>query len=260
MCLLDRGGGGGRLQRAAVVLGGVLVGQRAGGVVAGADGVAHGVLRAADLARREELVRELAGACAERLERPRDAQVQPHAARARQTAVDRVAGERVAEREAVDATGDLDHEARRDRLLERLDDVVGRQVEERLDRREVELAADRGADRQCLDRRRGHVAQAAEDDVGDALGNADRLQRGGGRLRPGLQDVGVQQRAQRLLDEERVALGLLAQAAHEAGARRGGQPGRDERVGLGLGQAVEGDAVEALLAVKVPDELHRGVV
>ena len=115
---------------------------------------------------------------------------------------------------------------------------------------QVELAADRRADRQRLAGELGDAREAAQDDVRDAVGHADRLQRAGLRLRAALDDLGLDERAQRFLHEERVALGLLAQAAHERGARRGAEARGDERVGLALGQPDERDAIEALLAAR----------
>ena len=70
----------------------------------------------------------------------------------------------------------------------------------------------------------------------------------------------LDERAQRLLHEERVALRLLAQPAHELRARRRVEPCGDERVGLALAEAVEHEAVEAPLAPQVGDQLGQRVV
>ena len=125
-------------QRAPVVLGRLLVGQRRGRLLAGGERVADGLVGPA----LEEVVGELGRVrAAARLQRLADAPVQAHAPARALALVERLAHERVREDEAVDFVR-LAHQAGRGRLLEHADDAVAGLVDQRLEQREVELATD----------------------------------------------------------------------------------------------------------------------
>ena len=88
--------------------------------------VGDGRLGPADLAGGEEVVGELAGRRAGGLERLARAQVQPRPARGGGGVVERLAHERVPEGEVVDLRRVLDHDARAQGLLERLEQLLPR--------------------------------------------------------------------------------------------------------------------------------------
>jgi hypothetical protein len=187
------------------------------------------VLGAADLAGREVVVRELGGPRAGALERLAGAQVQPHAAARGRPLVERLADERVAEREVVDLARVLRRQAGAQRLLDAVEDLAGRPVDHRLDVLEPEVAPEHRRGGQRLDRDGRQPRQPSQDDVLDALRHAWLV----GRLG---------EAAQRLLDEERVAAGLLVHAPGELAVA-----GRDERGGRA--------GIEPLQAHLVPDRL-----
>ena len=139
------------------------------------------------------------------------------------------------EREAVDLRGVLEHDARAQGLLERLEQLLPRPARHRRERGEPEVAAEHGGGRERLDRRGRQPREAARDEVLDALGEARRLV---GRLG---------EAAQHLLDEERVARGAALERAGELGVA-------DERGGLRLAEPGQRDALDDLLAAEVGEQ------
>ena len=103
--------------------------------------------------------------------------------------------------------------------------------------------ADHRRDVEYLVRRFAQLRQAARDHLLDALGNGDLAQRA-------LLERG--QAAQRLLDEERVPVGLLGQPAQEA---RGHVVAGDERARLFLGQPRQDDVLERPLPAQAAEQL-----
>ncbi len=167
---------------------------------------------AADLARLEEVVGELAGRRAGGLERVSGAQVQPRAAGVGRRVVERLPHERMREGEAIDVLGVLADDARAQRLLERAEQLLPRPRHHRLERGEREVAAEHGGGGQRLDGVGLQPREPPRDEVLDALGHARRLV---GRLL---------EAAQHLLDEERVAGGAAVQPAWRARGRRPAPP------------------------------------
>ena len=132
--------------------------------------------------------------------------VQPHAPARALALVERLAHERVREHEAVGVVGDLAHEPGLVRLLERGDDPLDRLVEQRLEHLQPELAADhRRGGEHC----RGGVGEAREARADELPSRPRARGRGGACRRVSSERVG--EAAQRLLDEERVAVGALLQ-------------------------------------------------
>jgi hypothetical protein len=103
------------------------------------------------------------------------------------------------------------------------------------------------------------VANPANDHLGHTLGNPEPLECGlGDRLLE--RDVGFDQGAERLLDEEGVALGLLAQPPDEARSDPRPHAVGDQGAGAGLVESSEHEAVVAALATKVGQEVDERVV
>jgi hypothetical protein len=199
--------------------------------------VRDGRLRAADLARGEEVVGELAGRRAGGGERLARAQVQARPARGGGLVVEGLAHERVAEGEVVDPVGVLAHDARPQGLLERRQQLLPRPPGHRRERAQPELAAEDGGGGERLHGVGREPREAPRDEVLDAGGQARRLLRRLGEA------------AQHLLDEERVAGGAFLQRAGECGVA-------DEDGGLGLAEPRERDPLHDLLAAEVGQQPH----
>ena len=133
------------------VPGGLLVGVRGDRLAGGGGAVLDRGLRPADLAGDEEVVGELAGRGAGGLERAAGAQVQARAAGVGGRVVERLAHERVGEGEAIDLLGVLAHDAGAQRLLERVEQLLPRPPDHRLERGEAEVAAEHRGGGQRLD-------------------------------------------------------------------------------------------------------------
>jgi len=137
-----------------------------------------------------------------RRQRASHAKVQAQPARHRQPLVQRGAHAIVRERE--DLARRLDDQPRRAAFFDHVQQRVLTGPHERLERAQREARADHRADGERLHRRRGQRPHAAQDHLGDAGGEAEGVERsrveGAGTLR-------LVQRAQGLLDEQRVALG-----------------------------------------------------
>jgi hypothetical protein len=116
------------------------------------------------------------------------------------TLVQRLADQRVREREAVDLLGIVDDKPGRHRSLQRGDQVVGPKLaRDDPEGGKPEIGPEHGRERERFQRRRRQPIQTTADDVLDALRHApDRVRRLG-------------EAAHQLLDEERIAPGLVAQ-------------------------------------------------
>ena len=171
-----------RRQRARVVLEGVVGGVHAHGRVAREAVVAE---RARRVARQLVVPGErgqviLQPRCVPLLDRRRDAGVQARSPHGRQSSVQRLANERVREREAPRLARQLDHHARRHRLLERVDQRLLRDLGHPSELLHVELGPEHGRGR---DDGAGVLAQpteAATDQLADALRHAHLAQHFGG--------------------------------------------------------------------------------
>ena len=175
-------------------------------------GVVDRLRRAALRRREEEVVRELGqrrlGAVdLEALERLADAQVQPRAARLGEAVVERLPDQAVREAAAAVDARDLGDHVRRDALLDDLVELVLVVRPDGLEQLDPELAADHGGGREHLAGALGQRRQPAPDHLADALRQLERPRRA---VALGLRRVAAEV-ADHLLEEERVALGLLPQ-------------------------------------------------
>ena len=238
-----------RLERVRGVRGGGLVvepGERLGGRLAGErDGAPAAVERGGLVG----MVGGLGGGAAAADERVGDRGVEPCPAQRRQLVVDRVADERVRERPAARA-----HPARRAHR-ERPDELralgLVQPVEQRVallrrgggEHADVELAPVRGGRLERGERAGREPLDAPADDLADALGDAD----------PVVVRARLEQVAQHLLDEERVALGLGEHAGGEPRLRVA-DPAADQARGRARVEPVQGDPLGARLAPQVGEQ------
>ncbi len=166
------------LEHALVVLDGRLVGVRHLRRRAGLEPEQDRLVRAADGPGLEVVVGQLRRMHLHRreLERLGDTAVQAQPAARDRAFVQRLAHERVAEREAVDLLGILDDQPGLHRRLERVDQLVlltlGR---DRLERRQSEVVAEHGRQRQRLQRVARQLIQALADDALDGDRHARAL-------------------------------------------------------------------------------------
>jgi hypothetical protein len=122
---------------------GLLVGERARRDLRRLHGVLDRLPGAVEVAALVEVMGQLGRRPdLELLERLRDPVMQPDATAAALALVERVADERLREDEAVRVVGQLVHEARRRRLLQRGDDALDRLVHQRLEQLQPEFATD----------------------------------------------------------------------------------------------------------------------
>jgi hypothetical protein len=172
------------------------------------------------------------------LDRLADAQVQPRAVRPGEAAaVERLADERVAEREAFRSA--LDDEAGLQRLAVPGRDVGARPAEQVADQFQRHLAAADRGEREQLDRLGIEPREAAFDHAERAGRHADPVERARGLVAVG-RGVRLGEPAQRLLDEERVAARALVQQPHQPGVGRLVAAAADERPAAGDVEAAEG--------------------
>ena len=187
--------------RAPVVLGRLLVGERGRGLLGGGERVGGGL---GARGPRRSGRRARPGSRRPPPQRLADAPVQAHAAARALALVERLAHERVRVGEAVELVGLADQArlgapppARRAR----------RSSTQRLEQRQVELAADDRRPRSAPGWRRRRAAARRREIIS--------LTPSGTAIRLSARSSSSGSAAQRLLDEERVALGLLGQPAHE---------------------------------------------
>ncbi len=173
----------------------------------------------------------------ERLERVGDRAVQPHPPGEAQLLVDRLADERVGEAVAAGPRAVLADELRGGRLLDGLEDVDARERVEALEQGEVEVAPDDGGGLQRAVRAVAQARQAAAEDLAHALRDP--------RARARLAEV-----AHDLLEEERVARGLLVQRRREL---VGAEPAAHELRDVARLEPGERDALVEPLAAEVAE-------
>ena len=150
---------------------------------------------------------------------------------------ERLADERVRKQIGAGLIVGLDQQPGRERFLQRAEELLLGLEHDPFEQGRVDVATDHGGHAQELDRRRLEPAQAPGDDLLDALWQPEALElRGSGTADT---DPRLEQVPDDLLDEERVAFGLLVQRVGE-GARRAlaGTQGH-ERGGVRLAQAPE---------------------
>ena len=242
------------------MIGRLLPREQAVGAAAGGEREVDRARRALDRGGAREVAGELRQPRVEIVlvageDRLADPRVQPRAAQGGEAVVERGADERVGERVAADAAGDLAQHAGAHRLVERGDEVVPGQRAERLEQPEVELAADHRRDLDRLARRRRQPPDPPRGHLSHAVGH------------PGLLEVdgaleaarALAQVAHDLLDEERVALGLPVQRRDEVGGRRGGAVRLHQRRDLAGLEAVELEVGEDVLAPQRGDQLRERV-
>ena len=239
--------------RVAVMVDGLLVGEQFRGAFARGDRVAARRLASGEVRREQEMTRELgridALAPVKGLKGLRDPVMQAQAAARADRAVEHLANERVREGEHVDAPGELEHKPGRDGLLECSHDLLVLTAQDLRDDVEAGLAPDDRCGAQHAGRERREPADAAPDDRQHAFGHAEAPQRRC-RQRFARRHAGLEQRADRLLDVEGVAVGLLAQASDEVRRDVAAQPVGHECPRRVLVEAVEHEAVLAVLAAQ----------
>ena len=152
------------------MLDGVLVGERRVGARARAARPLDRPVRAAQLRGGEEVVRQLVevGLAAElraALQHPRDREVKLEPPPARELDVDRLAHERVREARAAGVVALVEHEVRRDRLVERVEHLRVRPPADVAHDVDAEVAAQHRRGREHLVARLRALVQPAPDDL-----------------------------------------------------------------------------------------------
>ena len=231
-----------RGQRDLVVARRLLVRHLGGRLAGGALGVLDGLGGAARRRREAEVVRELGqrrlGAVRlQALERLADPQVQPRPPHPGQPVVERLADQRVGEAAAAVHAGDLGDDVCADALLDHLVERVLVVRLERLEQLDAELAADHRRGRQHVARGVRQRRQPPLDDLADPLGELVRPRRAVALAAPAGAEV-----PDHLLEEERVALGLLEQRAVDVLGQRVGAELADQ---LGRVRLVEARAARS---------------
>ena len=229
----------------------LLPGEQPVRAAAGGEREVDRALGPVDRSGEREVMRELAQVRVElravaRDQRLAHAAVETRAPQRGQPVVERRAHQHVAERVAPDALGDLDQHARRDRLLERGNQLVPGERPDLLEHVEVELAADHRRRREHLAHGLPEPRQPARRYLAHALRHSCLVQ--GDRAAEPAARIG--EVVHDLLDEERVAVGHLLQLLDE---RRGARPAserRDERARLGGVEACEVEPLEHSLAAQ----------
>ena len=244
------------------MLGRLLVREHRGRLLAGAERVRDRLLGVLRIGSAREVVRELGQVALvppplrglDRLPHPL---VDPRPPRRRHALVQRLPDQRVREQVAPSLLVGLDQQLRAERLLQRRQELFLAEQHDPLEQRRIDIAADHRSDAQELGRRRLEPPEPERDHLLDPLGEPEPLELRRARaadLHPGLDQV-----ADDLLDEERIALGLLVQGMGEC--TRGAHPGPhpDELGGLGLAEPPEvelgGEAVPAQLAERVRERV-----
>jgi hypothetical protein len=159
----------------------------------------------------------------------------------------------------------LEHQPRFHRFVEHAEQGVVVQVGDVAEYTDVELDAENGRQPQHIVRGVPETGQAATDHLAHALGHAGGGEVGGHDPRAfvGLErGAGFGQVAERLADEERVAVRLRMDEVGQRlarGTERSGRGRRDERHRLVLGQPGENDSIERRHAAEVGQQFVHGV-
>ena len=140
----------------------------------------------------------------------------------------RLADQRVGERPGGCAVRQRADEVGAGRALERVEDRLPRRGAGRLEEREVELRADHRGGLEDVDGGLAEPVEPAADHLAHALRHAEVAERGPAVVREG---AGLEQVAQHLLDEERVAAGLVLDRGAQPGAGLRADPGGDQARG-----------------------------
>ena len=235
---------------------GVFVGQRRQGPPGRAGRVVDGFGRRLRCGGRDEVVGKLAerrfGVARVLLFEDRaDPAVQPHSPRPAQRRVQRLPNQRVDERVASRSACFLLDDAALRCLFERLEQLLAGQLGQSVEHLDRERPADRGRHRHHAAGRRRQPRQAPLDRLPDAVGDAERGE--GSQAAPlgPVDRIRVDQVAQDLLDEERVAFGLAVKRVREMRRRRAPEPAGDHRRNLPAVQAPEPQPLDRALAMQV---------
>ncbi len=144
-----------------------------------------------------------------------------------------------------------------ERLVERGQELVLAEHDHALEQRRVDVTADHGGDTQELRGRRIEPSEPERDHLLDALGQPEPLELGGA----GAPDLysGLDQVPDHLLDEERVALGLLVQRPREPTRRALPRPHAHELGGLGLAESPDVELRGEPVPAKLPERARERV-
>ena len=239
---LGSGGVGQRGERRLVVRGGLLVGQRGGRLARSRRLPRNDALGRGERPGRLQMPRDLRGmATSSRrvaaLQGVGDRQMQPSAARRRQSGEERLGHERVRERVAVGRSGRGDEPARR-RVVERLQHLAGASAGGERQVADVEFEPRHRRQREDVLRRRAESRDATADDFAHA------------RRRAGIRALVAV--AQQLVEEEGVAAGLRPQAPR--GLRVGAAaPRRHERADRLVVESCQRQRQQRAVAAQVGD-------
>ncbi len=171
--------------------------------------------------------------------------------------VQRLPDQRVREQVGPRPVVGLDEEHRAERLLERRQELVLAELDNALEQLPIDVSTDHGGDAQQLGRRRLEPAETERDHLLDPLREPEALELGRARA-PDLH-AGLDQVADDLLDEERVALGLFVQGTRERPCRHLPRPQPHELGSLGVVQSLDvqlgGEPVAAELGQRVRERV-----
>jgi len=203
-------------ERALVQARRLLVGELLDRALRGARRVVDGALGAALVRGLQEVVGDLGEprlevVAVDLFERLREDPVKLRATRRAEALEQRLAHERVGERQPARIVGERDQPARQSRL-QALEHCGGRKAEAARERREAELAADDGGDVQRARRRRVQWREAPADRVAHAIGQRQRALGGKAVAETPLRG----QQRHELVDEERVAFAGAVHGRHQA--------------------------------------------
>ena len=193
----------------------------------------------------------------EGLEDLADLAVETHPLRGPELLVERVAHERVREAVAPDRFGNLAHDARRDRLVEQLEQALGRHGRERLDRIEPEIAPERRGDGQNPVAVGRQAVETPPDHLAHALRDADLPARAPLRR---LEAPLRHQEVDHLADEEGVPLRLAIDGGDQVRRRREPRGHLDVAGDLALGETAQQEAARDRLARQVAERLEEGML
>ena len=189
------------------------------------------------------------------LEDRADPAVQPDAPGPAERRVERLANQRVGEGVAARSTGLLLDDPALRGLLERVEQALAGQLGKGVEHLDRERPADRGGHRHDAARGRRQSGKAPLDRLPHAVRDAELGERGQTPPFGPLDRVRVDEVAQDLLDEERVALGFAVKRVREMRRRRAPEPAGDHRRDVAPVQAPQPQPLDGSLAVQVRE--HR---
>ena len=189
-----------------------------------------------------------------RLDRLADAAVEARAAGGGQVLLERLAQQRVGERVAPGHARGLDQDARAHGGVEGVEQLVLGHVDDALEHRQLELAADQRRDLKHALRALGQPRDAALDHVAQAVGHREAA-----ALAAVARVAALLQVAHELLDEERVAVGLVADRLHGRVRRRLAVRVAHQRGHLVQVEALEVQPRQRAVALQVGQRLEQRV-